>query len=115
MTTEPARLIEPPTTGSPGLLSTGADSPVTSDSSMLVEPSRTTPSTGTFSPGRKRMRSPTTISEVGTSCSTPSRITVAVGGTRSKRARRASVVPRRLFISIQWPKSTKVTSMAAAS
>ena len=40
---------------------------------------------------------------------------VAVGGTRSKRARSDSLVPLRLFISIQWPKRTKVTSIAAAS
>jgi hypothetical protein len=59
--------------------------------------------------------SPTTISAVGSSTSAPFRSTVAVGGTRSKRARRASVVPRRLFISIQWPKRTKVTSIVAAS
>ena len=55
------------------------------------------------------------ISAVGSSISRPSRITVAVGGTRSKSARNASVVPRRLFISIQCPKRTKVTSIAAAS
>ena len=42
-------------------------------------------------------------------------VVVAVGGTRSKRARRASVVPRRDFISIQCPNRTKVTSIAAAS
>jgi hypothetical protein len=73
------------------------------------------PSTGTLSPGLSRMTSPTTISEVGSSCSCPSRITVAVGGTMSNRARRLSLVPLRLFISIQWPKSTNVTSIAAAS
>jgi len=33
----------------------------------------------------------------------------------SKSAFRLSLVPLRLFISIQWPKSTKVTSMVAAS
>jgi hypothetical protein len=54
------------------------------------------------------MRSPTTISEVGSSTSCPSRITVAVGGTISNNARKLSLVPLRLFISIQWPKSTNV-------
>ena len=33
----------------------------------------------------------------------------------SNSARRLSLVPLRLFISIQWPKSTNVTSIAAAS
>ena len=47
---------------SPGALSTGIDSPVTSDSSMALCPSTTTPSTGTFSPGRTRQMSPTTTS-----------------------------------------------------
>ena len=43
------RLIE-----SPACLVTGMDSPVTSDSSSDDRPSRMTPSTGTFSPGRTR-------------------------------------------------------------
>jgi len=42
-------------------------------------------------------------------------MTVAVGGTMSNRARRLSLVPLRLFISIQWPKSTKVVNIPAAS
>ena len=37
-----------------GSFSTGIDSPVIIDSSMELRPSRTTPSTGTFSPGRTR-------------------------------------------------------------
>jgi len=68
-----------------------------------------------LSPGRSQMRSRTTIAAVGTSTSSPSRSTVAFGGTMSKSAFRLSLVPLRLFISIQWPKSTKVTSMVAAS
>ena len=39
--------------------STGNGSPVSIDSSTLERPSSTTPSTGTFSPGRTRRRSPT--------------------------------------------------------
>ncbi len=115
MTTLPARLTDPPTTSSPSALSTGIDSPVTRLSSTDELPDTTRPSTGTLSPGRSRMRSPTTISAVGTSSSSPSRSTVAFGGTMSKSAFRLSLVPLRLFISIQWPKSTKVTSMVAAS
>src|SRR5438309_1283552 len=49
----------PTTTRLPGVFSTGIDSPVTSDSSTALRPSSTTPSTGTFSPGRTRSRSPT--------------------------------------------------------
>ena len=44
---------------SSGSFSTGIDSPVTIDSSTALRPSRTTPSTGTLSPGRTRRRSPT--------------------------------------------------------
>ena len=43
-------------TSSPGPLSTGTDSPVSIDSSTAEVPSTTTPSTGTFSPGRTRTR-----------------------------------------------------------
>ena len=43
-----------PMTRSPGCFSTGIGSPVTIDSSTALEPSSTTPSTGTFSPGRTR-------------------------------------------------------------
>jgi hypothetical protein len=68
-----------------------------------------------LSPGFSLITSPTTISEVGSSISWPSRITVADGGTMSNIARRLSLVPLRLFISIQWPKSTNVTNIAAAS
>ena len=40
------------------LLHTGIGSPVIMDSSTLLDPSVTVPSTGTFSPGRTRRRSP---------------------------------------------------------
>ena len=46
----------PPVTRSPGAFSAGIGSPVTIDSSTALCPSRTTPSTGTFSPGRMRRR-----------------------------------------------------------
>ena len=115
MTTLPVRLIEPPTTSSPSRFSTGIDSPVTKLSSMLELPVTMRPSTGTLLAGRRRMRSPTTISAVGSTTSSPSRRTVVVGGTMSNSALRLSLVPLRLFISIQWPNRTKVTSMVAAS
>ena len=44
----------PPVTRLPGSFSTGIGSPVTIDSSTVVRPLTTTPSTGTFSPGRTR-------------------------------------------------------------
>ena len=48
-----------PINRSPAPFSTVIGSPVIIDSSTLERPSRTTPSTGTFSPGRTRRRSPT--------------------------------------------------------
>ena len=64
--------------------------------------------------GAAQCRRPRT-SLLGIVRSWPSRITVACGGTRSNSARSASLVPRRERISIQWPNSTNVTSIAAAS
>jgi len=58
MTNAVVPLSVPPMTASPGALPTGSDSPVTIDSSTLPRPSSTTPSTGIFSPGRTRSRSP---------------------------------------------------------
>ena len=52
-------LSVPAITLPPASLVTGMDSPVTSDSSSEERPSRMTPSTGTFSPGRTRNLSPT--------------------------------------------------------
>ena len=46
---------------------TGIDSPVTIDSSTVDRPSSTTASTGTFSPGRTRSRSPMWTSSSATS------------------------------------------------
>jgi hypothetical protein len=59
MRKEPVLLRAPPITLSPATLVTGIDSPVTIDSSMDTRPSSISPSTGTFSPGRTRRRSPT--------------------------------------------------------
>ena len=59
MTSAPDWLIVPPITRSPTVLVTGINSPVTIDSSSAERPSATLPSTGTFSPGRMRRRSPT--------------------------------------------------------
>ena len=59
MTSAPVWFSVPPITLAPASLVTGIDSPVTIDSSTALRPSTTAPSTGTFSPGRTRRRSPT--------------------------------------------------------
>ena len=80
-------LTVPPMTRSPGPFSTGIGSPVIIDSSTALVPSSTTPSTGTFSPGRTRSRSPTWTSSSGTSSSRPSaRSRRAVFGARPSSA-----------------------------
>ena len=56
----PVWLTVAPITVSPVSLVTGSDSPVTIDSSTLERPSTTSPSTGTFSPGRTAITSPGT-------------------------------------------------------
>jgi hypothetical protein len=53
MTRPPVPLRVPPVTGSPAAFSTGMGSPLTIDSSTELLPSRTTPSTGTVSPGAR--------------------------------------------------------------
>ena len=58
MTSPPVPLMVPPVTGSPAFFSTGTGSPVIIDSSTELDPSTTMPSTGIFSPGRTRSRSP---------------------------------------------------------
>ena len=47
----PFWLMAPPITWAPGFLLTGIDSPVMSDSSAMLSPDTTRPSTGIFSPG----------------------------------------------------------------
>jgi hypothetical protein len=111
----PVLLMVAPMTSSPGLFSTGTLSPVIMDSSTLDSPSVTTPSTGILSPGRIRTMSSITTSEVGTSSSCPSRMTVAMGGARSRSARIASDAPARALISIQCPNSTNASRTTEAS
>ena len=85
--------------GSPGhqvtrAFSTGMGSPVTSDSSTLVRPSITVPSTGIFSPGRTRSMSPTRTSASGTSRSTAPSTRRATAGCNFSSARSAPPVAR---------------------
>ncbi len=79
----------PPTTWAPALFSTGMGSPVSMDSSSQDEPSVTTPSTGTRSPGRTTMMSPAWTVSMATSCSSPSRTTRAVLACSDIRRRMA--------------------------
>jgi len=112
----PVVLTVAPVTLSPGFFSAGRGSPVIMDSSTALRPSSTTPSTGTFSPGRTRSRSPRTISSSGMSSSVPSsRRRRARLGARSSRARMALLVCERARSSSTWPSRTRVTMTAAAS
>jgi hypothetical protein len=58
ITSDPVPLTVAPITLSPAAFSTGIGSPEIMDSSTALCPSSTAPSTGTFSPGRTRRRSP---------------------------------------------------------
>ena len=111
----PFLLMVAPMSWSPAVFFTGRLSPVTVDSSTSLSPSSTTASTGTLEPGRMSSRSPTWTSAVGTSTGSPSRRTTALGGARSSSARMASLAPPRARISNQWPSSTNVASIPAAS
>ena len=59
ITSVPRPFTVPPMIGEPAVFSNGSGSPVTIDSSTELSPSITLPSTGIFSPGRIRSRSPT--------------------------------------------------------
>ena len=111
----PRPLIVAPIRRSPGSLASGMLSPVTMDSSTSLLPSTTSASTGTRAPGLTRTRSPTATSTVGTSTGSPSRMTTAIGGARSRSVRIASLAPPLARISNQCPSRTKTASSAAAS
>ena len=116
ITRAPVPLTVAPITRSPGPFSTGMGSPVTMDSSTALLPSRTTPSTGTFSPGRTRRVSPARTSASGTSSSLPpGRMRRAVFGARPSNARIAAPVRLLARSSRTCPSRTSVTMTAAAS
>ena len=104
-----------PVTSSPSDLATGMDSPVIMDSSTVDLPEVTMPSTGSFSPGRMAMMSPTRTSSTLMSYSLPSRITRAVFERSPASARMASPVPARALASSSWPTSMSVTTTPTAS
>ena len=100
---------------SPSPLSTGMLSPVRAASLTALWPSRTTPSTGTFSPGRTTNTSPVATSSMGTSTSSPFRTTTAVLGDSFMRLLRASVVLPFERASSILPTVMRVRIMAADS
>ena len=107
-------MIEPPITSSPGRFSTGIDSPVTRLSS--IELCRFDDPVDRDLVARPQ---PDEVADHDLGCGHLEFLAVAHDGGLwrhdvEERAQ-ASLVPLRLFISIQWPKRTKVTSMAAAS
>ena len=105
-----------PITRAPACFSTGSASPETSDSSTELAPSSTRASTGTFSPGRTRRRSPTCTCDSGTSSSAPSaRTRRANAGASESSARSAAPVRRRARSSSTCPSSTSTTITAADS
>jgi hypothetical protein len=90
----PATTKLPDSTSSAEFFSAGADSPVTSDSSISSPDARmTAPSTGTWSPICSSRTSPTTSSATGICCSTPLRMTRAVGAVSTAR-RSSARLPR---------------------
>ena len=105
-----------PISVSPMRLLTGIGSPVSIDSSTALLPSSTTPSTGTFSPGRTRSMSPTCTFASGMSASLPSISTRrAVWGARPSSDLIAAEVCERAFSSSSWPSSVSEMITAAAS
>ena len=116
ITSAPLVFSVAPISLSPGRLLTGSGSPVSIDSSTALDPSVTTPSTGTFSPGRTRSRSPTCTCVRGTSSSVPSgRMRRAVFGARPSSDLIAAEVCERALSSRIWPSSVSEMITAAAS
>jgi hypothetical protein len=116
ITKPPAWLSVPPISLAPGSLPTGIDSPVTIDSSIVRAPSSSSPSTGTFSPGRTRSRSPAAMAFERD-------LLVAAIGAHAARRLRRQVEQRpdraggrsRARSSSTWPSSTSTVITAAAS
>ena len=106
-TNVPFVLSVAPITSSPGATSTGIGSPVSIERSIAEAPETTIPSTGTFSPGRTRTRSPTRTSASSTSSSSSPRTTRARFAPSATSERIAPMV--RLFArpSSQRPRSTR--------
>ena len=116
MRSEPVPLTVAPMSRSPSCFSTGMDSPVTMDSSTELAPWSTTPSTGTFSPGRTRRTSPGSTCARGMSSSRPSCRTMrAVAGASPSKSWIAALVRLRARSSMTCPSRTSAVITAAAS
>ncbi|MCY1531504.1 hypothetical protein D9M68_667320 [compost metagenome] len=116
MTSAPLVFSVAPMSLSPTRLVTGSGSPVSIDSSTALPPSITTPSTGTFSPGRTRSLSPTCTWPMGTSSSVPSApIRRAVLGASPSSDLIAAEVCERALSSRIWPSKVSEMITAAAS
>jgi hypothetical protein len=111
----PILLMVAPKTFEPACFSTGMLSPVSIDSSTEDRPSVTTPSTGTFSPGRTMTMSPTATSSTGTSTSRPSRTMRAVFALRPMRRLIAEALVLLAFASSQRPKRMSAMMITDAS
>ncbi|MNC85477.1 hypothetical protein D3C83_10770 [compost metagenome] len=115
-TKEPLPFTVAPVTRAPASLATGTGSPVIMDSSTRLAPSRTVPSTGTFSPGFTRRWSPTLTASSGTCSSVPSpRRRQARLGASSSSCRIAWLVWPIARNCSTSPSMTSVTMTAAAS
>jgi hypothetical protein len=111
----PCPFTVPPTTFDPVSLSTGTGSPVIMDSSTQDEPSRTSPSTGSRSPGRTSTWSPGRSCSASSSSTSPARVTRAVRGRRPMSLRMASEVSPRARASRKRPTRIRVMMTAEAS
>lgn len=116
ITMAPDVLSVAPISLSPTRLVTGKGSPVSMASSTALLPSVTTPSTGTFSPGRTRNKSPSWTCVSSTSSSVPSGwMRRAVLGARPSRDLMAADVCDRALSSSIWPSKVREIMTAAAS
>ena len=116
ISSEPLPLMVAPVTLSPACFDTGTGSPVIMDSSTWLAPSSTLPSTGTFSPGLTRSRSPTWTEASGTCSSLPSWFTRhARLGASFSSSRIAWLVWPMARVCSTSPSNTSVTITAAAS
>ena len=112
---DPVPLMVAPVTEPPACFTTSMDSPVIMDSSTADEPAITTPSTGSCSPGRIAIISPTATCSTGISSSISPRTTRAFFGCNPANARMASPVPTRARASSNWPTSISVITTPTAS
>ena len=116
MSMEPYMLVAPEQTLSPGAMSTGTDSPVSMELSMVVVPLSTVPSTGTISPGTILTRSPTDTLSTGTTDSVPSsEMRLAVSGLMEMSLRTSALAWLTVASSRKAPICMIMAISAAAS